>query len=73
MNIQTLQASFMRCTIINGALFDISTISLAFALDWMYRVQTGRFQIPRDTFNILYAFLGVFKMLVCSSIWFRYW
>jgi hypothetical protein len=64
MNIQTLQAFFMWCTIINGALLVTWTVILAFAPDWMYRVQSWRFPIPRDTFNILmYAFLGVFKML----------
>jgi hypothetical protein len=64
MNIQTLQAFFMWCTIINGALLVIWTIILAFAPGWMYRVQSRRFSIPRDTFNILmYAFLGVFKVL----------
>ena len=64
MNIQTLQTFFMWCTVINGAVLVIWTTIFAFAPEWVHCVQSRRFPIPRDTFNILmYAFLGMFKML----------
>ena len=65
MDIDTLRAFFMWCTIINAALLVLSSIICAFARDWVYGVHSKWFPIPKETFNVvLYSFVGVFKMLV---------
>lgn len=64
MNIHTLQTFFTWCTVINGVLLLVWTAILAFAPEWVYRIQSRRFPIPRETFNIvMYTFLGMFKLL----------
>ncbi|MEA3275703.1 MAG: hypothetical protein U9Q81_10530 [Pseudomonadota bacterium] len=63
MDIQTLTAFFMWCTIINGALLLLWTTMFMFAPDLVYRTQSKWFPIPRETFNaVFYAFLGLFKV-----------
>jgi len=63
LDIQTLTAFFMWCTIINGGLLMLWTVFFAFAPKLVYRTQSAWFPIPRETFNIiLYSFLGVFKI-----------
>ncbi len=65
MDIQTLTAFFMWCTIINVALFAWATVWLMLAPDLTYRIQTKFFPIPREKFNvIIYVFLGVFKIFI---------
>ena len=65
MDIQTLTAFFMWCTIINVALFAWATGWFMLAPDLTYRIQTKFFPIPREKFNvIIYAFLGVFKIFI---------
>ena len=64
MDIQTLTAFFMWCTIINGVLLVFWTIMFMFAPDLVYRTQNKWFPISRETFDItLYSFLGLFKIL----------
>lgn len=65
MDIQTLTAFFMWCTIINVGLFAWASVWLMLAPDLTYRMQTKFFPIPRENFNvIIYAFLGVFKLFI---------
>ena len=65
MDIDTVRAFFMWCTILNGGLLVLSAVVCVFAGDWVYRMNTRWFPIPRDTFNVLvFSFIGLFKMLV---------
>ena len=64
MNIQTLTTFFMWCTIINGGIFILWTVCFVFAPDFVYRIQSKWFPIPRETFNVvIYSFLGLFKIV----------
>ncbi len=64
MNTQTLTTFFMWCTIINGGIFILWTVCFVFALDFMYRIQSKWFSIPREAFNVvIYSFLGLFKIV----------
>lgn len=65
MDIDTIRAFFMWCTILNGALLVLSFLICALAGDWVYRMHSKWFTIPRDTFNVaIYSFLGLFKIFV---------
>ena len=65
MDIGTVRAFFMWCTIMNGALLVLSFLICACAGDWVYRMQSKWFPIRREAFNVaIYSFLGVFKMFV---------
>jgi len=64
MDMQTLTAFFMWCTILDGGLLIIWTVSFLFAPDLVYRIQNAWFPIPRETFDVLmYSFLGLFKIV----------
>ena len=64
MDIQTLTAFFMWCTIINGALLLLWTTMCILAPDLVYRTQRKWFPIPRETFNVIfYSFIGLFKLV----------
>ena len=64
MNMQTLTAFFMWCTIINGGILIFWTMFLVFAPDFVYRIQHTWFPIPREAYDVvIYAFLGLFKLL----------
>lgn len=65
MNIETLQAFFMWCSIINIGLLMLTFVLCIFAADWIYAIHSRWFPISRVAFNtILYSFLGIYKMLV---------
>ena len=65
MDIETLRAFFMWCTILNVALLAVSFAFCACAGDWVYRIHSKWFPIPREAFNVvLYSFIGLFKILV---------
>jgi hypothetical protein len=64
MNIQTLTAFFMWCTIINGALFTFWAVMCLLTPNLVYRTQSKCFDISREQFNvIIYSFLGIFKIV----------
>ena len=64
MDIQTLTEFFMWCTIMNGALLALWTITCMVAPDLVYATQNKWFPLPRETFNVvIYSFLGFFKIL----------
>jgi len=64
MEIHTIRAFFMWCTIMNGVLLLLSGMICAFAGGWVYRVQSRWYPVTRDTFNVvIYSFIGLFKML----------
>lgn len=64
MDIDTLTRFFMWCTIINGALLLVwASISILLP-DFIYKTQSKRFPMPRETFTVVfYAFLGLFKIV----------
>jgi hypothetical protein len=65
MDIQTLTAFFMWCTILNFALLLLSSLLCLCAADWAYRIHSKWFSISRETFNVaIYSFLGLYKVLV---------
>jgi len=65
MDIRTLTAFFMWCTILNVALLLLWTLLLLAAPDLVYRIQRRWFPITRETFTVvMYSFLGLFKIVV---------
>jgi len=64
MDIQTLTAFFMWCTIINGAMLVLSAAMIMLAQDFVYSMHSKWFHIRRETFNVaIYSFLGFFKIV----------
>lgn len=64
MTIQTLTDFFMWCTVINGAVLVFWTVMCMWAPNFVYRIQSHWFPIPRETFNVvIYSFIGVFKIV----------
>jgi len=65
MDIATLRDFFMWCAIINGGLLVVSFLICGFAGDWVYKMHTRWFKIPRQSFNtVIYCFLGFMKICV---------
>jgi len=65
MDIQILTKFFMWCTILNVALLALSSVMCMCARDWIYRIHSKWFSIPREAFNVaIYSFLGLYKVLV---------
>jgi len=65
MNIETLIRFFMWCTILNVVLLAFSFSIFAFAGDFVYRMHSKWFSMPRETFNVVfYSFIGAYKLFV---------
>jgi hypothetical protein len=65
MDIEILTKFFMWCTIINAGLLVFSFLIVAFANDFVYRIHSKWFPMPRETFNVIfYSFMGAYKLLV---------
>jgi len=65
MDIDSIRAFFMWCTILNVALLVLSSLLCVCAADWVYRIHNKWFSISRETFNVaIYSFLGLYKVLV---------
>jgi len=63
MDIPTLTAFFMWCSIINGGILLLWIGCCMFAPDLVFRTQRRWFRIPRESFDlVLYAFIGLFKV-----------
>jgi len=64
-NLETLQAFFMWCSLINMGLLILSVVLITKTGDWAYKIHSHWFNIPKERFDaILYCFLGVYKILV---------
>ena len=64
MDIGTLTAFFMWCTIINAAMFIFSAVMCFFAQDFIYRMHGKWFNMSRQSFNVvMYSFLGLYKIV----------
>jgi len=67
MDIVSVRAFFMWCTIMNGALLVISFLICASAGDWIYQMHSRWFPISREAFNVaIYSFIGLFKVFVIA-------
>jgi len=65
MDLATVRAFFLWCTVLNGALLGLSVVIVTCAGDWVYHMHDKWFSLSRDAFTVvLYAFLGGFKVLV---------
>ncbi|QDT98202.1 DUF6868 family protein [Gimesia aquarii] len=64
MDTQTLTTFFMWCTIFNGGVLILWTFFFMFAPDYVYRLQSKWFPLPRETFDVvIYSLLGLFKLV----------
>ncbi|MDH3346039.1 MAG: hypothetical protein OEL75_02530, partial [Kiritimatiellaceae bacterium] len=51
--------------IINFALLMLSFALMTLAKEWIYKIHTRWFNLPKETFDtVLYCFLGLHKLLV---------
>ena len=67
MDIETVRAFFMWCTILNGALLVLSFLLCACAGDWIHTIHSKWFPISREAFYVaIYSFLGAFKIFVLA-------
>lgn len=65
MNIEMLTGFFMWCSIINVGLLLLSFLMMACAGDFVYRLHSQWYPMPRETFNVaLYALTGGYKIVV---------
>ena len=65
MDIDSIRAFFMWCTILNVALLVLSSLICLCAADWAYRIHSKWFSISRETFNVaIYSFLGLYKIFI---------
>jgi hypothetical protein len=65
MSVDAVRAFFMWCTIINGSLFILAFLITAYAGDWVYRMNSVWYRMPRETFNVvIYCFIGLFKLFL---------
>ncbi len=65
MDITTVRAFFMWCTIINVGVLGLTCLVCAFLSDFSYRMNNRMFSISRETFNVAFlSFIGLFKILV---------
>jgi hypothetical protein len=65
MDIESIRAFLMWCTILNVTLLVLSSLICLCAADWVYRIHGKWFSISRENFNVaIYSFLGLYKILV---------
>ncbi|MBT3192901.1 MAG: hypothetical protein HN341_10135 [Verrucomicrobia bacterium] len=65
MTITMLREFFMWCTIINWGVMLLAFLLCSLAQDWVYRMHSRWFPLPRENFNtVLYAFFGLYKLIV---------
>jgi hypothetical protein len=64
MNIITLKAFFLWCTIINGIMLFFTLLMCIFAADSIYLIHSSLFKVSHETFNTMgYSFIMLYKML----------
>jgi len=65
MDIETLRAFFMWCTIINAAMLAVAFVMCTLAGGFVYRIHSRMFPMSRETFNVvIYSLLGVYKTFI---------
>ena len=64
MDVGTVRAFFMWCSILNGALLIFTALVCAFGKEWIYRVHGKWYPIPRDAFLVvIYSTIALYKIL----------
>ncbi len=64
MDIVTIKAFFMWCTIINGGVLMFTSIVILFLKEFSFEMNHRYFGISRDAFNIgIFSFIALFKMI----------
>jgi len=67
MDITTLKAVFLWCTIVNAALLLLSSLACICLGDFSYRMNHKFFDISRPQFNvILVSFIALYKIFVMA-------
>ncbi len=65
MDINTVKAFFMWCTIIDVGILLMTSVMCIFFADFSYRMNHRFFSISREAFNVvLVAFIGLFKIFI---------
>ena len=65
MDIDSIRAFFMWCTILNVGLLLFSSVMCICAGDWVYGIHRQLFGISREAFNVMIeSFIGLYKVLV---------
>ncbi|MFC1761149.1 DUF6868 family protein [Planctomycetota bacterium] len=65
MDLTTVKAFFMWCTVMNTGLLIFSSIVCIFCSDFSYRMNNRFFSISREAFNTLVcSFIAVLKLVV---------
>lgn len=65
MDIETVRAFLMWCTIVNVGMLTFSSLLCTFGGNFVYRAHSRWYPMPRETFNVvLYAFIGLYKIVV---------
>lgn len=66
MDMDTVRAFFMWCTILNGGLLVLSFLICALTGgEWVYRLHSRWYPISREAFDVaMYSFMGLYKILV---------
>ncbi len=64
MDIPTLTAFLMWCSLINGSLLVIWSLVYMLAPDWVYGIHNRWFPLDREHYNlVIYQLVGLFKIL----------
>ena len=67
MDITTLKAFFLWCTIVNAALLLLTSLACIFLGDFSYRMNHKLFSISRQEFNVmLVSFIALYKIFVLA-------
>ncbi|MFH1477133.1 MAG: DUF6868 family protein [Verrucomicrobiota bacterium] len=65
MDINTVRAFFMWCTIMNAGILMLASLILVFAGNRVFRIHSKWIPMTRDAFDIaIYCLLGFFKIVV---------
>lgn len=64
MNVESVSAFLMWCTVINGSLLVFWTCACILLPDTVYQLQSKWFAIPREKYDlVMYSLLGLFKVM----------
>jgi len=67
MDITTVKAFFLWCTILNAVMLGLSFLVYLFLGDWSYQMNNRMFSISRETFNTLScSFIALYKIFVLA-------
>ncbi|WP_408954784.1 DUF6868 family protein [Natroniella sp. ANB-PHB2] len=65
MDLELLRTFFMWCTILNVGLLTLSFPFLILGTDFVYKIHSKWFSMPRETFNmVIYSLIGIYKIFI---------